>query len=130
MPRAYDRPVRRDGPVVTERKSLIAPGCLSATLPMAALVYGGVTVLPVANAKAYNSLWQFKADAWSALEDAAVELSVASAGKQSLERAVDTATELLDVLGPIERLYAYPGPQEFSKVRRMFAAAKYDQFAA
>src|ERR1700722_12519274 len=130
MPRAYDRPVRRDGPVVTERKSPIARGCPSATLPKAALVYGGITVLPVANAKAYNSLWQFKADAWSALEDAAVELSVATAGKPSLERAVDTATELLDVLGPIERLYAYPGPAEFSKVRRIFAAGKYDQFAA
>src|ERR1700689_4934817 len=130
MPRAYDRPVRRDGPVVTERKSPIARGCPSATLPKAALVYGGITVPPVANAKAYNSLWQFKADAWSSLEDAAVELSVATAGKQSLERAVDTATELLDVLGPIERLYAYPGPGEFSKVRRIVAAGKYDQFAA
>jgi arginine decarboxylase len=93
-------------------------------------VYGGITVLPVANTKAYNSLWQFKADAWSSLEDAAVQLSVASAGKRSLERAVDTATELLDVLGPIERLYAFPGTQEFSKVRRIFAAGKYDQFAA
>ena len=119
----------RDGPVVTERKSLIGRGRLSATL-LTAAVYGGIIVLPVANAKAYNSLWQFKADAWSSLEDAAVELSVASAGKRSLERAVDTATELLDVLGPIERLYAYPGTQEFSKVRRMFAAGKYDQFAA
>jgi len=87
-------------------------------------------VLPVANAKAYNSLWQFKADAWSALEDAAVQLSVASAGERSLERAVETSTELLDVLEPIERLYAYPGTQEFSEVRRMFAAGKYDQFAA
>ena len=87
-------------------------------------------MLPVANTKAYNSLWQFKADAWSSLEDAAVQLSLASAGKRSLERAVDTATELLDVLGPIERLYAYPGTQEFSEVQRMFAAGKYDQFAA
>ena len=87
-------------------------------------------MLPVANTKAYNSLWQFKADAWSSLEDAAVQLSIASAGERSLERAVDTATELLDVLGPIERLYAYPGIGEFSNVRRMFAAGKYDQFAA
>ncbi len=87
-------------------------------------------MLPVANTKAYNSLWQFKADAWSSLEDAAVELSVASAEQRSLERAVDTATELLDVLGPVERLYAYPGPGEFAQVRRLFAAGKYDQFAA
>ena len=87
-------------------------------------------MLPVANTKAYNSLWQFKADAWSSLEDAAVQLSLASAGKQALERAVDTATELLDVLAPIERLYAFPGTQEFSKVRRIFASGKYDQFAA
>ena len=105
--------------------------CGSAGAPAAeAKVYGGITVLPVANTKAYNSLWQFKADAWSSLEDAAVQLSLASAGKRSLELAVDSATELLDVLGPIERLYAYPGIGEFSKVRRMFAAGKYDQFAA
>jgi hypothetical protein len=100
---ARGRPNAARLPVVTERKSLIVRGRLSATLPMAALVYGGITVLPVANAKAYNSLWQFKADAWSSLEDAALELSVASAGELSLDRAVDTATELLDVLGPIER---------------------------
>jgi arginine decarboxylase len=48
-------------------------------------------VLPVANAQAYNRLWQFKADAWSSLEDAAVQLSVASAGERSLERAADRA---------------------------------------
>ena len=72
-------------------------------------------MVPVANAKAYNSLWQFKADAWSSLEDAAVQLSVASAGKKSLEQAADTATQLLDVLGPIERLWAFPGTQEFSR---------------
>jgi arginine decarboxylase len=87
-------------------------------------------MLPVANTKAYNSLWQFKADAWSSLEDAAVELRLASAAKGSLDRAVDTSAELLDVLGPIERLYGYPGSQQFSEVRRMFAAGKYDQFAA
>jgi len=86
-------------------------------------------VIPVASAKAYNSLWQFKADAWSALEDAAMELNVAISGEGSPERAADTATELLDVLAPIERLYAYPGTQRFSEVRRMFAAGKYDQFA-
>ena len=58
-------------------------------------------MLPVANPKAYNSLWQFKADAWSSLEDAAVQLTVTSAGKRSFEQAVSTAIELLDVLGPI-----------------------------
>jgi arginine decarboxylase len=87
-------------------------------------------VLPVANPKAYNSLWQFKADAWSSLEDAAVQLTVTSTGKPSFDQAISTVTALLDVLGPIERLYAYPGTQEFAKVRRMFAAGKYDQFAA
>jgi arginine decarboxylase len=85
-------------------------------------------VIPVASAKAYNSLWQFKADAWSALEDAAMELNVAISGEGSPERAADTAAGLLDALAPIERLYAYPGTQRFSEVRRTFAAGKYDQF--
>src|SRR5579863_10215332 len=123
-------PDHAGGPMATERKSPIGWGYPTATLPMAALEYGGATVLPVANPKAYNSLWQFKADAWSSLEDAAVQLTVTSAGQRSFEQAISTVTELLEVLGPIERLYAFPGPQEFSKVRRVFAAGKYDQFGA
>src|SRR6201992_2936940 len=128
MPRAYDRrPCQRPGLPLGGRppcpRSRQCPHCRGD-------VYGGVTVFPAANTKDYNSLWQFKADAWSALEDAATELGTADAGEGAVPRAVGTATELLDVLAPIERLYAYPGAQQFSAVRRMFAAGKYDQFAA
>ena len=87
-------------------------------------------MLPVAKPKAYNSLWQFKADAWSSLKDAAIQLNIAGAERHSLEQAAEAATELLDVLGQIERFYAFPGTAEFGKVRQMFAAGRYDQFAA
>jgi arginine decarboxylase len=112
------------------RPSTSAEPAGSAGAPAVGKAYGGITVLPVANPKAYNSVWQFKADAWSSLEDAAVQLSLAGVEKRPFEQVASTVTELLDVLGPIERLYAFPGTQEFSRVRRMFAAGKYDQFAA
>jgi arginine decarboxylase len=85
---------------------------------------------PAANHQAYNSLWQFRADAWSNLEDATAQLSVADISQHTLEQLVATATRLLDVLGPIERFWAFPGGQAFHKLRQLFVAGKYDQFAA
>jgi hypothetical protein len=41
-----------------------------------------------------------------------------------------TVTELLDVLGPIERFWALPGVQTYREGQRLFAADKYDRFAA
>ena len=39
-------------------------------------------------------------------------------------------TELLNILGPIERFWAFPGTQAFQRLRRLFAAGRYDRFAA
>jgi arginine decarboxylase len=87
-------------------------------------------MLPIANPKAYNSLWQFKADAWSSLEDAAVQLSVACSAGVSAEPSARSVTELLEVLSQVERYYAFPGVRELQKLRRTFSGGKYDQFAA
>jgi arginine decarboxylase len=85
---------------------------------------------PVANRRAYNSLWQLRADTWSSLEDATVQLSGAATGKRSVEPQVDAISGLLDVLEPIERYWGFPGAHAFQELRRMFAAGKYDQFVA
>src|ERR1019366_3123591 len=39
-------------------------------------------------------------------------------------------TELLNILGPIERFWAFPGAQAFQRLRWLFAAGRYDRFAA
>ncbi len=82
------------------------------------------------NALAYNSLWQVRTDAWSSLEESASQLVLAGAQHRSVEQLGDTVQRLLDVLGPIERFWAFPGIHNFQKVRRMFAGGKYDRFAA
>jgi arginine decarboxylase len=86
-------------------------------------------VLPIANPKAYNSLWQFKADAWSSLEDAAVQLNLTCSGGVPAETSVRPVTELLEVLSQVERYYAFPGMRELQRLRRTFTDGKYDQFA-
>jgi len=88
-----------------------------------------VVTVPV-NPLAYNTLWQIRADAWSSLEETAGQLVLAGTQQLPVEQLGETVTGLLDVLGPIERLWAFPGMQAFQKMRRLFAAGKYDRFAA
>jgi len=87
-------------------------------------------VVTVSNALAYNSLWQVRTDAWSSLEESATQLLLAGAQHRPVGQLGDTIGGLLDVLGPIERFWAFPGIADFVKVRRLFAAGKYDRFAA
>ena len=82
------------------------------------------------NSLAYNSLWQVRTDAWSSLEESATQLVLAGAQHRPVEQLGDTIHELLDVLGPIERFWAFPGIGNFQKVRRLFSAGKYDRFAS
>ena len=89
-----------------------------------------VTVPVGPNPLAYNTLWQVRADAWSSLEESANQLGLAGAQHPPAEHLSETVTGLLDVLGPIERLWAFPGMPAFQKVRRLFAVGKYDRFVA
>ena len=61
------------------------------------------------SARAYNSLSQFRADAWCSLEEASERLSEAAAAGRPLDGLVARVGQLLDELGPIERYWAYPG---------------------
>jgi arginine decarboxylase len=79
---------------------------------------------------AYNSLWQLRNDGWSSLEETAAQIVLAGAQQRPAGRLTETATELLNILGPIERFWAFPGTQAFQRLRRLFAAGRYDRFAA
>jgi len=83
-----------------------------------------------ANPQAYNSTWQVRNDAWCSLEESSGQLVLAGAQHRPVEELGETVAGLLDVLGPIERFWAFPGMPAFQKVRRLFAAGKYDRFAA
>src|SRR5580700_9406919 len=83
-----------------------------------------------AGSNAYNSLWQVRTDAWSALEESTAQLALAGAQQRPIEPLTDAVAEALDVLAPIERSWAFPGMQAFYKVRRLFATGKYDRCAS
>ena len=81
-------------------------------------------------ALAYNSLWQFRNDSWSSLEEASTQLVLAGNQCRPTDPPAGTVSGLLDALAPIERFWAFPGGQRFQEMRRLFAAGKYDRFAA
>jgi arginine decarboxylase len=89
-----------------------------------------VAVPDGANPTAYNSLWQVRNDAWSSLEESTAQLALAGVHQHPVEPLTETVTRWLDVLGPIERFWAFPGAQAYQKVRRLFTAGKYDRCAA
>ena len=86
-----------------------------------------VTVSEGSNA--YNSLWQVRNDAWSRLEESTSQLALACSQQRPVEQLTEAVAESLDVLGPIERFWAFPGLPAYQKVRRLFAAGKYDRCA-
>jgi arginine decarboxylase len=89
-----------------------------------------VTVPVGAKPLAYNSLWQLRNDTWSSLEEAATQLALADAQQRPVEQLVETASGLLDVLGSVERLWAFPGAQIYREVQRLFAAGQYSRLAS
>src|ERR1700733_2060740 len=83
-----------------------------------------------AGSNAYNSLWQVRTDAWSALEESTAQLALAGAQQRPVEQLTGAIADALDVLAPIERSWAFPGMPAFYKVRRLFATGKYDRCAS
>src|SRR5579859_2168333 len=83
-----------------------------------------------AGSNAYNSLWQVRTDAWSALEESTAQLALAGAQQRPVEQLTGAVADALDVLAPIERSWAFPGMPAFYKVRRLFATGKYDLCAS
>jgi arginine decarboxylase len=77
----------------------------------------------------YNNLSQYRKDTWSTLEEAAERLSTAAAADRPLGPHIARVSELIDRLAPLERYWAFPGPQAFHAGRRLFTAGKYTRFA-
>ena len=79
--------------------------------------------------RGYNNLSQYRKDTWTSLEEATERLADAAAGDRPLEAHVERVNALIDRLSPIERYFAFPGPQAFQAGRRLFATGKYTRFA-
>jgi len=80
-------------------------------------------------ARDYNSYWQFRSDTWSRLEEASGRLAVATRRGHSTEAMRDAVSGLLDILGPIEQYWAFPGAPAFRQVRDLFSSGHVDRFA-
>lgn len=80
------------------------------------------------NPRAYNSMWQFRADTWCRLEGASAHLAGAAARGATIGPLLEQAEELLDQLRPLERYWAFPGGQVFAQTQRLFATGVYDKF--
>jgi arginine decarboxylase len=80
------------------------------------------------NPHAYNTAWQFRADAWCRLEEASRRLSTVAARGGELQALTDLVDGLLCQLRPFERYWAFPGIHCFAQVHRLFATGAYDVF--
>src|ERR1700749_1422234 len=99
-------------------------GCLCAC-QIAEVVIMSIDIKPLA----YNSLWQLRTDTWSSLEESTTQLALAGAQHRSVEQLAETVTGLLEVLGSIERFWAFPGAQTYREVQRLFATGEYNRLA-
>src|ERR1700722_14632676 len=79
---------------------------------------------------AYNGLGQFRSDAWSALEESAGQLALATATQRPADELTAAVQDLLGRLEGAEGFWAFPGPGAFQVVQRLYTAGKYDRLAA
>ena len=77
----------------------------------------------------YNSVWQWRADSWYRLDEAAEMLARLSAAGRPSEGQRRACEELLADLGPLEHYWAYPGGAQFEKLNRLFALGDFGKFA-
>jgi len=87
-------------------------------------------MVDTARLRAYNSWWQARSDAWSQLEEASGQLASAARTGQPGTGLIETASGLLGSLGPVERYWAFPGPEACRLARDLLAAASYSRFAS
>jgi len=80
-------------------------------------------------ARAYTSWWQARSDTWSRLEEASGQLAGTAVSGQPDSGLIATTSGLLDALAPVERYWAFPGPEVNRRMRDLFASASYGRFA-
>src|SRR5215831_18126152 len=74
----------------------------------------------------YNSVGQFRADAWNSLADATGRLRKA-AGEAERARLAQQAEEVLGLLDPIEHYWAFPRRHQLLELHELLARGEYDQ---
>ena len=82
------------------------------------------------SAQAYNSWWQTRSDTWSRLDEAGSELAGAVGNGQPPDGLLETIAGLLDSVVPVERYWAFPGPEACRQARELFASGSYERFAS
>jgi arginine decarboxylase len=92
-------------------------------------ILGSDGVVDISGARAYNSWWQVRSDAWSRLEETSGGLANAILRGQPADLMVEATSGLLDALAPIEQYWAFPGQEAYRRARDLFASASYDRFA-
>ena len=80
--------------------------------------------------RAYTSWWQARSDAWSRLEEASRQLVAASLSGQPDSGLIAATSGSLEALAPVERYWAFPGPEAHRRLRDLFTSASYDKFAS
>ena len=68
---------------------------------------------------AYFSIWQLRADGWGWLQDATQRCAEGPAQRAQGEGPAGEVRELLDLLDPIERYWAFPGKPAFQHLREL-----------
>lgn len=82
------------------------------------------------SAQVYNSWWQVRSDAWSRLDEASSQLEGAAPAGQPPGGLLEIISGLLDSVAPLERYWAFPGPEAGRRARDLFASGSYERFAS
>jgi arginine decarboxylase len=79
--------------------------------------------------KAYNSVGQLRADAWSNLQEMAGRLATRQSHGQRTEEGAARVAALLGQIAPYEQYWAFPGRRRVDQIRRLLDTGQYDRFA-
>ena len=83
-----------------------------------------------AGAYAYNSWWQFRADSWSRLEEAAARIiSSLRRGKPIDQHMTEAVHDACRALAPLEQFWAFPGHAAFGVVEELALAGSWERLA-
>ncbi len=78
---------------------------------------------------AYFSVWQLRADGWGWLQDATQRCAEGRAPRAQGEGPAGEVRELLDLLDPIERYWAFPGKHAVQQLRELLDDDEHEQLA-
>ena len=82
------------------------------------------------SASAYNSWWQFRADSWSRLEEAAGRIVTSLRRGKPIDHDMTEAVHAqCAALAPLEQFWAFPGHAAFGVVQELAAAGAWERLA-